>query len=71
MLSSMFFTRIIVCLPFLFNLNKSNFLCHPFLALSDLFAHYLEAWKSWFSEVTQGSSSSLQQPYKSIINQLS
>ncbi|XP_039113824.1 E2F transcription factor-like E2FF [Dioscorea cayenensis subsp. rotundata] len=40
-------------------------------ALSDLFAHYLEAWKSWFAEVTQGSSSSLQQPYKSIINQLS
>lgn len=23
-------------------------------ALSDLFAHYMEAWKSWYAEVAQG-----------------
>ncbi|KAJ0985471.1 hypothetical protein J5N97_003827 [Dioscorea zingiberensis] len=40
-------------------------------ALSDLFAHYLEAWKSWFSEVTQGKSSVQQPYYKSIVNKLS
>ncbi|XP_019703649.1 E2F transcription factor-like E2FE isoform X2 [Elaeis guineensis] len=38
-------------------------------ALSELFVHYVEAWKSWYVEVAQGSSN-FQQPRKSVINQL-
>ncbi|XP_072952821.1 E2F transcription factor-like E2FF isoform X2 [Typha angustifolia] len=38
-------------------------------ALSELFAHYVEAWKSWYFEVAQGSTV-MQQPFtKSVINQ--
>ncbi|XP_072977062.1 E2F transcription factor-like E2FF [Typha angustifolia] len=39
-------------------------------ALSELFAHYLEAWKSWYLNIAQGSSA-VQLPFtKSVINQL-
>ncbi|XP_008793781.1 E2F transcription factor-like E2FE [Phoenix dactylifera] len=38
-------------------------------ALSELFGHYMEAWKLWYVEVAQGSRN-LQQPCKSVINQL-
>nr|XP_029121940.1 E2F transcription factor-like E2FE isoform X2 [Elaeis guineensis] len=36
-------------------------------ALSELFGHYMEAWKLWYVEVAQGSRK-LQQPCKSVIN---
>lgn len=38
--------------------------------LGDLFAHYVEAWKSWYSEFAQGSSIMQQHFGKPIINQL-
>ncbi|XP_073008032.1 E2F transcription factor-like E2FF [Typha latifolia] len=39
-------------------------------ALSELFAHYLEAWKSWYLDIAQGSSA-VQLPFtKSVINEL-
>ncbi|XP_042414320.1 E2F transcription factor-like E2FE isoform X2 [Zingiber officinale] len=31
-------------------------------ALSELFSHYMEAWKSWYAELAQGSSNLQQQP---------
>jgi hypothetical protein len=40
-----------------YNIKNSQFLPH-FLnaALGDLFAHYVDAWKSWYSEFSQGGS---------------
>uniref|UniRef100_A0A0A9F0P3 E2F/DP family winged-helix DNA-binding domain-containing protein n=1 Tax=Arundo donax TaxID=35708 RepID=A0A0A9F0P3_ARUDO len=38
-------------------------------ALGDLFAHYVEAWKSWYSEFAQGSNIMQQRFGRSAINQ--
>uniref|UniRef100_A0A0E0K529 E2F/DP family winged-helix DNA-binding domain-containing protein n=1 Tax=Oryza punctata TaxID=4537 RepID=A0A0E0K529_ORYPU len=38
-------------------------------ALGDLFAHYVEAWKSWYSEFAQGSSMMQQHFVMPVINQ--
>uniref|UniRef100_A0A0D3FAA4 E2F/DP family winged-helix DNA-binding domain-containing protein n=1 Tax=Oryza barthii TaxID=65489 RepID=A0A0D3FAA4_9ORYZ len=38
-------------------------------ALGDLFAHYMEAWKSWYSEFAQGSSMMQQHFGMPVINQ--
>jgi transcription factor E2F7/8 len=39
------------------------------VALGDLFAHYVEAWKSWYSDLVQGSNNVQQHLGQSAINQ--